>query len=110
DSTVEFEPPLDRVDQIAFGLRVAADEFTARLTTARLVCTGIRVTIRDDDGHESDREWSHPQHFTAADIIDRVRWQLQGSSGADAGPERPIARVHIAPERVDAIGNHEEGL
>src|SRR5690606_8236967 len=50
DSAVEFEPPLDRVDQIAFGMRASADEFVARMTAARLVCTGIRVTIRDDDG------------------------------------------------------------
>lgn len=107
DRVVEFEPPLDRVDQVAFGFRAAAEEFVAGITAARLVCTAIRVVIDTEGGTSSDREWAHPRHFTAAEVLDRVRWQLQGSGG---GLSCPISRVRVSPERVDAISNHEAGL
>jgi protein ImuB len=106
-----FEPPLERVDQLAFAFRVRAEEFIERMRAVRLVCTGIRVELDDDRGGHSSRSWLHPHWFTPADVVDRVRWQLQGSSGtADAGLEAAIVRLRIVPERVDSTGNHEEGL
>src|SRR5690554_1771675 len=107
DRAIEFEPPLDRVDQVAFAFRAAAEEFVAGITAARLVCTAIRVVIDTEDGGASEREWAHPRHFTAAEVLDRVRWQLQGSGG---GLSSPISRVRVSPERVDAVSNHEAGL
>lgn len=109
DAQIDFEPPLDRIDQIAFALRAVADRFSSGFTTAGLVCTGIRVHITTEDAVISEREWSHPRYFTPADVVDRVRWQLQGD-GIDAGLDAPIARVRLSPTHVDAIGNHEEGL
>ncbi len=44
------------------------------------------------------------------DVVDRVRWQLQGSGVIDAGLRSGVVYVRIAPEAVDAIGNHESGL
>lgn len=107
DRVIEFEPPLDRVDQVAFAFRAAAEEFVAGVTAARLVCTAIRVVIDTERGDVSDREWAHPRHFTAAEVLDRVRWQLQGSGG---GLASPITRVRVSPERVDVVSNHEAGL
>ncbi|MGR0317758.1 DNA polymerase Y family protein [Agromyces sp. ZXT2-3] len=105
-----FEPPLERVDQLAFAFRVRAEEFIDRMRSVRLVCTGIRVELDDDRGGHSSRSWLHPHWFTPADVVDRVRWQLQGSGTADAGLEAAIVRLRIVPERVDSTGNHEEGL
>jgi protein ImuB len=110
DRTVDFEPALDRVDQVAFGVLAVADEFIAGLTAARLVCTAMRVEIASDSGEVSGRSWLHPRSFTAGEIVDRVRWQLQGSGEIDTGLSSGIVRVHIAPESVDSIGNHEHGL
>ncbi|BDZ53111.1 hypothetical protein GCM10025870_01840 [Agromyces marinus] len=105
-----FEPPLERIDQLAFAFRVRAEEFIERMRAKRLVCTGIRVELDDDRGGHSSRSWLHPHWFTPADVVDRVRWQLQGAGPADAGLEAPIVRLRIVPERVDSTGNHEEGL
>ncbi|WP_400998496.1 DNA polymerase Y family protein [Agromyces sp. GXQ0307] len=105
-----FEPPLERVDQLAFAFRVRAEEFIERMRAVRLVCTGIRVELDDDRGGHSSRSWLHPHWFTPADVVDRVRWQLQGSGAVDAGLEAAIVRLRIVPERVDSTGNHEEGL
>ncbi|WP_419819060.1 DNA polymerase Y family protein [Glaciibacter flavus] len=107
---VEFEPPLDRIDQVSFGFRAAADRFIDALTSARLVCTGVRVEVRSESGELSERSWLHPRWFTAADVLDRVRWQLQGSGAIDSGLRSAVAAVRVTPERVDSTGNHEEGL
>ncbi|CAN5311064.1 DNA polymerase Y family protein [soil metagenome] len=110
DVVVDFEPALDRVDQVAFGVRAAAEQFIDALTAARLVCTAIRVELVAEGGDQSERAWLHPRSFTPADVVDRVRWQLQGSAEVDEGLRAGVIRVRIAPEAVDAIGNHESGL
>jgi protein ImuB len=108
DVVVQFEPALDRVDQVAFGVRTAAEGFVDALTAAKLVCTAIRVELDSDSGDVSERVWLHPHSFTPADVVDRVRWQLQGSG--EVGLRSGVTRVRVSPEAVDAIGNHEGGL
>lgn len=110
ETIVSFEPALDRVDQVAFGVRAAAEDFIVALTGAKLVCTAIRVELDSDTGEQSERVWLHPRSFSPADVVDRVRWQLQGSGVIDAGLSSGVTRVRISPEAVDAIGNHESGL
>ncbi|PRY70479.1 protein ImuB [Glaciihabitans tibetensis] len=110
DSTVEFEPPLDRIDQVTFGVRASSDRFIEALTEAQLVCTALRIEIDSESGEVSERSWLHPRSFTAADVVDRVRWQLQGSGEVDTGLTSGITRVRVIPESVDAIGHHEVGL
>ncbi|GAA1508937.1 protein ImuB [Agromyces terreus] len=105
-----FEPPLDRIDQLAFAFRVGADAFIERMRAVRLVCTGLRVEIDDERGGHSSRSWLHPRWFTPADVIDRVRWQLQGAGTADTGLASPIVRLRVIPERIESTGDHEEGL
>jgi protein ImuB len=110
DSAIEFEPPLDRIDQVTFGFRAPADHFIEGLIDAQLVCTSLRIEIDTESGEVSERSWLHPRSFTAADVVDRVRWQLQGSGEVDEGLHSAITRVRVIPESVDAIGNHEVGL
>lgn len=110
DRIVEFEPPLDRIDQVTFGFRAAADEFLEHLSAAKLVCTAIRIEVDAEGGERSERSWLHPRSFTVAEVVDRVRWQLQGAGTIDSGIASPIARIRVVPETVDAASNHEEGL
>ena len=135
DESVDFEPPLDRIDQVAFGVKAAASRFIDELIRAQLVCTSVRIEIESETVDEfSERHWLHPRSFTAADVVDRVRWQLQGgpstgsgstgsgSTGSSSTGSSPtgsssgvglssgVRRVRIVPTSVDAIGNHEQGL
>lgn len=113
DVDVHFEPPLDRVDQVAFGVRASADDFVTGLLAQRLVCTAVRVELVGEEGEVSERVWLHPRSFSAAEVVDRIRWQLQGAMSGDdvAGTLRsPVARVRISPETVDPVGSHERGL
>lgn len=108
--SIDFEPPLDRVDQVTFGFRASADRFIEDLIRHKLVCTSIRIVVDSENGEVSERSWLHPRSFTAADVVDRLRWQLQGSSAIERGLSSGITRVLVVPEGLDAISHHEVGL
>ncbi len=109
ERTVAFEPGLERADEVAFAFRRTADDLVASLTAARLVATAITVTVVSESGAISERTWLHPRWFTAGDVVDRVRWQLQGADAA-GGLDSPVVRVVVTPESVDAAAHHEDGL
>lgn len=114
ECSIAFEPAVDRIDQVAFGVRALADRFIAGLTAAKLVCTAVRVELDSESGELSERTWLHPRSFTASEVVDRVRWQLQGGASATdrngVGLSSGIIAVRLIPASVDSIGNHEEGL
>ena len=99
---VVFEPPRELAEQVAFGMRQAAEQFVAGLGAADLVCTELRVVLVGEREERSDRVWLHPGSFDAAAVIDRVRWQLAEAEGFGSG----VARVRIEPEAVDAASHH----
>lgn len=101
DRVVEFEPPVELADQVAFGVRVPAEQFTAGLGAQRLVCTALRVQIAGERGEQSERVWLHPAAFDAAAVVDRVRWQL-----AEQRLSSAVVRVRIVPETVDDAAHH----
>lgn len=107
---VDFEPALDRVDQVTFGVRTNAERFIDALVAAKLVCTVLRIEVETENGEYAERSWAHPRSFSPADVVDRVRWQLQGSGEADVGLRSRLVRVRLVPESVDPIGRHEQGL
>jgi protein ImuB len=109
---VAFEPPLEIADQVAFGVRLAADEFIAGLGAIDLVCTELRVELTGDRGERSERVWLHPGSFDAAAVVDRVRWQLGALRQAQEPAEvlRSVALVRISPERVDAASHHAPAI
>jgi protein ImuB len=105
---IAFEPPLELVDQIGFGVRTTADEFIHGLTRTSLVCTELRVELTDERGGFSERVWLHPTCFDAPDVVDRVRWQLESAIGNDL--KSGVALVRLIPQAVDAASHHEPGL
>lgn len=105
---VAFEPPLELADQIAFGMRVAAEEFIARLGEQNLVCTEVRVVLTGERGERSERVWLHPGSFDAGAVVDRVRWQLAEDGRGIFGSG--VAGVSIEPEAVDDASHHAKGL
>jgi protein ImuB len=107
---VDFDEPADRVDQVAFGVRQAADQFVSDLASASLVCTTVRIQVVAEDGPGVERCWLHPRWFDAADVVDRVRWQLQGDGRTDAGLTARVTRVGLIPDEVDPIGAHADAL
>ena len=136
---VDFEPPLEQVEQVAFAVRACASEFVAKLAAARLACTRLRVTILAERGEAAERVWSTATTFDAAAVVDRVRWQAQAASGmgreevdapvrGESGARRreepgerrreesggaiasSVVGVRLEPVATDAAWHHEPGL
>lgn len=103
---VSFETPLGQADQVAFAVRRTADAVSAGLAEVSRVCTEVRIELTDEDGAVSARVWRHPTSFEAADLVDRVRWQLESTGELDSG----IVLVRIVPTRTDDSRHHQPGL
>lgn len=115
--TVEFETPLSGADQVAFAVRQTADAVMLALGEASVVCTEVRIDLTDDDGEVFSRPWLHPSCFDAADLVDRVRWQLEALAARNAKEPVDEARafggivaVRIVPVAVDDAAHHQPGL
>ena len=110
---VVFENPLEHAEQVAFAVRQTADAVTAALAELSQVCTEVRIDLTDDVGAISSRVWMHPTSFEASDLVDRVRWQLEGIRPGETSAERTgagIAEVRIVPTRIDDSAHHQPGL
>jgi protein ImuB len=107
---VEFDPPLDGDDQLAFACVTHADGFIRALHGAGLVCTVLRVELCDDTGARHERSWSHPTSFTATDAVSRARWQAADLPRDPARGGAGISAVRFSPERTVRASTHEPGL
>lgn len=107
--SVRLEPAVDRIDTIAFAARGHAERLVSGLAGHGMVCTGLRVRVRSERGEEVSRCWRHPRWFTAADVVDRIRWQLRATS-EQAVLSAGIELVELVPEEAAPIGEHPEGL
>lgn len=110
---IELSDAHHLVDQIAFTIRVATEEYLQRLMSAGVVCTRVRIILGYDNGHYDTRVWLHPRFFSAHELVDRVRWQLeQRARDSPQESEHPpgVVSVHyeaLSPEDRDS---HEPGL
>jgi len=115
---VDFEPPLENAETISFSVRQTADRVVAGLAAQQLVCTEVRIEAFCEgssyDDPASSRDWLHPRWFTAADLVDRLHWQLQGAmrNGQSRGGEirSPVSRVLFTPVTVVPDAVHADGL
>lgn len=104
--TLSLEPPLDRVDAVVFSLRRTAEAFVARLAAHQLVATSVTIEVDADGALAASRTWRHPRWFGSTDLLDRVRWQLQGTDAVRA----PIDAVRLIPDEVHGTGEHADTL
>ena len=120
--SVELEPPVDRVDTVAFSVRELSERFVADLAAYGLAVTCLEVTAVTENGEESVRRWRHTGVLGSTEVLDRVRWQLEGwlSGGVNAGavassgghrkPTGGIVRVALAPVETVPTGAHQGAL
>ena len=118
---IVFEPALDRVDAIAFSARTGAERFIDGLVAHGLACTCLELIAQTDNGEETVRSWRQNGVLTSVDVLDRIRWQLEGwlngGYGTDrrsvGGPDRPTAGVtllRLVAVQVMPIGAHQQSL
>ena len=107
---IAFEPPIATAEQLAFACAALAEQFVSGFTTERLVCTALRVELTDDIGVHHEREWAHPRHFVATDVLGRIRWQAAGLPAHSERGGAGIAHVRLTPTHTDRAAAHEPGL
>ena len=113
----ELDPPVERVDQVAFVAKVLADQLTEQLDRRGMACTRLAVEAETDHDEQLIRLWRHDGALSAGAIADRVRWQLdgwlsgsvggpgeQGGGGTEAWARRPTGPVKRLVLRPDEVG------
>lgn len=100
-----FEPGIEGTGELVLAVRESVDAFVRRLAEQRLVCSEIRIVLRGEEGRVSERLWRQPGFLRAADVVDRMRWQLAESDLGSA-----LVEVQALPERLDPDTEHMPGL
>ena len=97
-----FDPPVDRVDAVAFAARGLAATLHGRLAAHGMACTRLSITATSEGGEERSRVWRSADPLTPAGIADRVRWQLDGwlRGGPGVRPSGGIDTLRIEPEEI----------
>ncbi len=93
---VEFDPPAERVDEAVFAAKSLADQLLGRLDELGLSCTRVVVEAETEHGERLARCWRHDGSLTAATLVTRVRWQLEGWLTATGG----ITKLCLVPDEV----------
>ena len=106
----EIDPPADRIETVAFMARALADDMVGRLARNGLDCVSIGVEAESDSGHASRRRWRHEFRFTAATVVDRVRWQLEGWYRSPERPTGPITLIRLTPCEVVPADGRQLGM
>lgn len=110
---IELPEAYALVDQVAFAVKQQTEEYLTRLRAAGCVSTRVRITVFFDNHQEHQRVWLHPRFFTAPELVDRVRWQLEQCSreGVLSGDFPPrVIRVCYETFAPEDRGAHEPGL
>ncbi|MFE7223720.1 Y-family DNA polymerase [Nocardioides sp. NPDC057577] len=117
---VAFEPPLDSAEAVCFSARQSAEGLVKGLAARQEVCVEVRIEVETEvvnlsvapgslSGSQPTRVWAHPRWFSAADLIDRLHWQLVGT--LRVGDIRSaVTGVRFVPEVVVPESVHADGL
>lgn len=101
-ASVELDPPVERVDTLAFAAVALADELHAGLGPRGLACLRVGIEVETEHGESRRRSWRHEGGLGAAAIAERARWQLDGwlSGPVTDRPTAGISRLTLEPEEV----------
>jgi protein ImuB len=108
--TLDLEPAVDRADTVAFSARATADQFVADLGAHGLACTCLELQALSENGEETVRRWRHAGVLGAVDVLDRVRWQLEGWLSSSRRPTGGVARIRLVPIETVPTGAHQQAL
>ncbi|MDQ6910193.1 MAG: DNA polymerase Y family protein, partial [Actinomycetota bacterium] len=115
----DLDPPLDRVEAVAFVAKSLADSLDALLGAKGLVATRVGIEIETEQGEFLARFWRHDGGLTAAALAQRARWQLDGwltrpdLSGRERGAQRPTSGftlLRLVPDEVGPANGRQAGF
>lgn len=101
--TIEFDPPVQHVDAVAFSAKAAAERLTSRLADLGLACTCVLVEAETEHGERFARRWRHDDGFRPGVLAERVRWQFDRTTGA-------LTAVWLRPEEIVPVPTRQLGF
>jgi protein ImuB len=107
---LSLEPALDRVDAVAFSARGLAEQFVTDLADHGLACACLELQALSENGEETVRRWRHAGVLSPVDVLDRVRWQLEGWLTGPGRPTGGVARLRLVPIETVPTGTHQQAL
>ncbi len=108
----ELDPPVERVNALAFRAVALADELHAHLGRDGRTCLRLAIEVETEHGELRRRSWRHEGGLTAAAVAERARWQLDGWLNGPAAdrPTAGITRLLLDPEEVVAAQGRQRGF
>jgi len=110
--SMAFDPPVDRIDRVAFAARSAAEALHERLSARGMACTRVVVEAETEHGQRVSRRWRDEGVLGSVAVADRVRWQLEGwLHGPPAvRPTSGITRLVLAPDEIVPASGRQLGF
>lgn len=96
----ELDPPVDRVDVAAFVARSLADRLHQGLDRGGWRCRVVRIEAESEHGEKLSRTWRLGATFSAAALVERVRWQLDGWLSSPERPTAGLTSIRLVPDGV----------
>ena len=109
---IDLDPPVDRIDRVAFAARALAEQLHDGLRGRGLACTRVVVEAETEHGERLARCWRDEGVLGASALADRVRWQLEGwLHGPPAvRPSAGLVRLALVPDEVVPATGHQAGF
>jgi protein ImuB len=112
---VELDPPVQRVDAVAFAAKGLADRLLHRLADRGLACTRVVIEAETEHGERLSRCWRNDGALTPAALAERVRWQLDGWLTAPTDPDvedatAGLTLLRLIPDEVVPADGRQLGF
>ncbi len=105
-----FLEPVEQLEAVVFTAKRLADQLVADLAGEGRVCVRLVVVIETEYGERCERAWYRDQGLSAAAMVERVRWQLEGWSAQPDGLSGGVALVRLVPDQIRSDDGVQGGL
>lgn len=93
DYSVTVDEPVVHLEAVGFMVVPVADRLESDLAAVGQVCTRLGITFDTDHAERSQRIWYLGSGLRRTQILERVRWQLEGWARGHAAEEEMTAGV-----------------
>ncbi len=95
-----FPEPVEQLETVVFVGKRLADKLVATLSGDGRVCTRLVVVVETEHGERNERVWYRHSGLSAAAMVERIRWQLEGWVAQPGGLSGGVALVRLVPDEV----------
>jgi len=105
-----FLEAVEHLEAVVFVAKRLADQLVANLSGEGRVCVRLVVIIETEYGERSERAWYRDQGLSAAAMVERVRWQLEGWAAQPDGLSGGVALIRLVPDEIRSDDGVQGGL